>query len=75
MMRNEFLLIYNWTEDGTSEICWKPEVILLEEHLCYHCDQPMLAGHKATFLKVLEDGEEYLLHQECAKNSCSVVVW
>ncbi len=64
---------YQWTEDGDNELCEKREDNLLEDAICYHCNQKMKAGEKADFLFSIDDGAEYTICPDCAKKACTPV--
>lgn len=58
-------VVYQRSEDGVGELCVLQRVVMEKEGICYHCDQPVFVGQVAMVLRV-PDGEEYLLHRECA---------
>ena len=60
-------VIYNWIHDGDPEKC---SISLVEytSKSCCHCGQPI--DGKAVVLTSC-DGDEYLLHKECAYDGCA----
>lgn len=61
---------YRWSEKGKPDRCEQKEIITKADRLCYHCGKVIPAGEKAVWL-LTERGENYVLHEKCAKESCA----
>lgn len=62
---------YQWTNDGTAEMCRYEEKISSGDLECYHCSEKIGAGERYAQLMCIEDGEMYNLHLSCADKSIS----